>query len=81
MYMYMYDFQYKIRFCSSYSVHVHYYIYTVGHGKSEGDRVHINDFRIYYNDVIQHVQDTTTEYPGVPCILMGHSNVRYSMNI
>ena len=51
------------------------YINTVGHGKSEGDRVHINNFRTYCDDVIQHVEDTKAEYPDLPCFLMGHSNV------
>ena len=48
---------------------------VVGHGKSEGDRVHINCFKTYFDDVIKHVEDTKAEYPDVPCFLMGHSNV------
>ena len=55
-------------------------INAVGHGKSEGDRAHISSFRIYYDDVIQHVEDTKTEYPDVPCFLMGHSNVSITLH-
>ena len=50
-------------------------IAAVGHGKSEGDRAHISNFRAYYDDVIQHVEDTKADYPDIPCFLMGHSNV------
>ena len=50
-------------------------VYAVGHGESEGERAHIDSFKIYYDDVISHVEDTVAEYPGVPCFLMGHSNV------
>ena len=52
-----------------------YTVDAVGHGESEGVRAHINNFRIYYDDVIQHVEDTKAEYPDIPCFLMGHSNV------
>ena len=55
-------------------------INAVGHGESEGDRAHISSFRIYYDDVIQHVEDTKAEYPDVPCFLMGHSNVSITMH-
>ena len=51
------------------------YTHTVGHGKSEGDRAHVNCFRTYYDDVIHHVEETKADYPDVPCFLMGHSNV------
>lgn len=51
------------------------YVFAVGHGKSEGDRVHIDTFKIYFDDVIHHVEDTIAAYPDVPCFLMGHSNV------
>ena len=54
----------------------HHTYCIVGHGRSEGDRAHIDSFKIYYDDVICHVEDTIKEYPGIPCFLMGHSNVR-----
>ncbi len=52
-----------------------YYIYLVGHGKSGGERVFIEDFSTYVTDVISHIQDLKTEYPGVPFFLFGHSMV------
>lgn len=45
----------------------------VGHGKSLGDRVHINDFNTYVQDIINHVKDVKKAYSTVPCFLMGHS--------
>ena len=47
----------------------------MGHGKSEGDRVHIEDFDTYVLDVINHVKDVKLSYPEIPCFLMGHSMV------
>jgi len=46
---------------------------AVGHGRSEGDRVHVETFNTYTADVIQHVERKKEEYPDVPCLLMGHS--------
>jgi len=48
---------------------------AVGHGRSEGDRVHVETFNTYTADVIQHVERKKGEYPDVPCLLMGHSMV------
>lgn len=45
----------------------------VGHGQSEGDRVHVEDVDTYVQDVIHHVELMKNEYPHLPCILMGHS--------
>ncbi|ESN91724.1 hypothetical protein HELRODRAFT_108482, partial [Helobdella robusta] len=45
----------------------------VGHGRSEGDRVHVTDFSIYVDDVIKHIEMLKKEHPGVPCFMFGHS--------
>ncbi|KAL5516052.1 hypothetical protein EMCRGX_G001312 [Ephydatia muelleri] len=45
----------------------------VGHGKSEGDRVHIERFDTYVLDVFNHIGDMNAEYPGVPSMMLGHS--------
>lgn len=45
----------------------------VGNGRSQGDKVYVETFNTYVQDVVGHVQDMTAEYPGVPSILMGHS--------
>jgi len=45
----------------------------VGHGKSEGDRVHVNDFSQYCRDVRQHVTEMKDKYPGLPVFIYGHS--------
>ena len=48
---------------------------TVGHGRSEGDRVHVETFHTYVLDVIQHVERMKREHSDIPCFLMGHSMV------
>ena len=47
----------------------------VGHGRSEGDRVHVEDVDTYVQDAIRHVELMKNKYPHLPCILMGHSMV------
>ena len=49
--------------------------FTVGHGKSEGARVHIDSFSEYVDDLIQHVKLLKTSHPGIPMFLIGHSMV------
>ena len=48
---------------------------TVGHGRSEGDRVDVNSIDTYAVDVMTHVEQVKAEYPDTPCILLGHSMV------
>ena len=50
-------------------------LFIVGHGKSDGDRVHIEDFQIYVRDVIQHIEMLKAEYGNIPFFLLGHSMV------
>ncbi|XP_064606375.1 monoglyceride lipase-like isoform X1 [Liolophura sinensis] len=45
----------------------------VGHGQSEGDRVHIETFSTYISDVFQHCDKKRDEYPGLPLFMIGHS--------
>ncbi|XP_065916460.1 monoglyceride lipase-like [Dysidea avara] len=46
----------------------------VGHGKSDGDRVHIEDVQIYVRDVIQHIEIVKAKYSSdIPFFIMGHS--------
>ncbi|ELT90862.1 hypothetical protein CAPTEDRAFT_228940 [Capitella teleta] len=45
----------------------------VGHGMSEGDRVHINAFSDYTRDVVQHLDIIHKKYPESPVFLLGHS--------
>lgn len=45
----------------------------VGHGKSEGDRAHIEDYGHYVQDVIRTIEETKSRFPTLPCYLMGHS--------
>ncbi|XP_064400432.1 monoglyceride lipase-like [Halichondria panicea] len=45
----------------------------VGHGRSEGDRAHIEHYGQYVQDVIQTVEETKKQFPELPCYLMGHS--------
>ena len=47
----------------------------VGHGRSGGEKVYIEDFSVYVHDVINHVKDFKASYPEIPCFLIGHSMV------
>jgi Serine aminopeptidase, S33 len=47
----------------------------VGHGLSEGDRVHVNSGKTYINDVMQHIKIVKERYSGVPIFIIGHSMV------
>ena len=47
----------------------------MGHGKSEGDRAHIEKFSTYVDDAIQHVYSVKEKYPDIPVFLLGHSMV------
>ncbi|KAK3800510.1 hypothetical protein RRG08_043828 [Elysia crispata] len=44
-----------------------------GHGRSEGDRVHIDDFRHYSRDVFAHIDRIKMDYPSLPVYILGHS--------
>lgn len=48
---------------------------VVGHGLSEGDRVHIDTIETYARDVIQHVERLKVKHPTLPVFLLGHSMV------
>ena len=48
---------------------------VVGHGLSEGDRVHIDTIETYARDVIQHVERLKVQHPTLPVFLFGHSMV------
>ena len=50
-------------------------IVAVGHGRSEGDRVHVETMDTYVMDVIQHVEIMKKQYPDLPSFIMGHSMV------
>ncbi len=46
----------------------------VGHGQSERDRVHIECYEQYVQDVIQTIEETKSRFASVSlCYLMGHS--------
>lgn len=53
------------------------YVLVVGHGRSEGDRGHIDSQDSYGTDVINHLKQTKEEFNELPLFLMGHSNVCY----
>lgn len=50
-------------------------VYIVGHGKSGGERVHVEDLSVYVKDIVSHVKDMKAQHPGLPCFIMGHSMV------
>ncbi len=45
----------------------------VGHGRSDGERVLIEDFEPVVADVHRLVERVRTEHPGLPVVLVGHS--------
>jgi len=45
----------------------------VGHGKSEGVRVHVDSVDDYVSDVLNHVQLMKEEHPQIPSFAIGHS--------
>ena len=48
---------------------------AVGHGKSEGVRVHVDSVDDYVSDVLNHVQLMKEEHPQIPSFAIGHSMV------
>ena len=44
-----------------------------GHGKSEGDRLFVRDFDDFVDDVEALTKQTQAKFPGVPCVILGHS--------
>ncbi|KAI0207750.1 Monoglyceride lipase [Lamellibrachia satsuma] len=45
----------------------------VGHGRSEGERVYVDDFQVYIRDVHQHITSVTDQYPDCPVFITGYS--------
>ena len=50
-----------------------YGIDHVGHGRSDGDRVLVEDFEGVVDDVRRLDQTARAEHPGLPVVLVGHS--------
>ena len=50
-------------------------VFVVGHGRSEGEPVYIEDFQVYVRDVRQHITAVTADYPDVPLFIVGYSMV------
>ena len=55
-------------------------LFVVGHGKSDGDRVHIEDFQIYVRDVIQHIEMLKAKYGSIASFLFGLSMESWTKN-
>ncbi|XP_070193242.1 monoglyceride lipase-like isoform X2 [Littorina saxatilis] len=45
----------------------------VGHGQSEGDRMHVEDFHEYVRDCFHHFDQVAEQFPNVPKFAIGHS--------
>ena len=48
---------------------------AVGHGKSEGIRLHVESVETYVLDVIQHVEYMRRQNADLPSLILGHSMV------
>ncbi|GFR58436.1 monoglyceride lipase [Elysia marginata] len=44
-----------------------------GMGRSEGSRMHIDDFRHYCRDVFAHIDRVKVDFPTLPVYILGHS--------
>ena len=49
------------------------FAFSVGHGRSEGERVQISSFSIYVADVLKHIDEVLLNNAGLPIFLFGHS--------
>ena len=49
--------------------------FAVGHGQSEGDRVHVEDFHEYVQDTFEHFDSVAQQFPTLPRYIIGHSMV------
>ena len=48
--------------------------YCQGHGKSDGDRCHVEDFQHYTDDLLHYVEIVTSQLDKeYPVFLLGHS--------
>ena len=65
--------------CSLCSSILSLFYVVVGHGKSDGDRIHIDDFKIYVRDVIQHIELLKAKHPRLPVFIIGESMVSQCM--
>ena len=52
-------------------------MFVVGHGKSDGDRCHVNTYDKYVQDVVKHVTLMKEKYPNKPVFIIGHSMVPF----
>ena len=50
-------------------------MFVVGHGRSEGEPVYVDDIQVYVRDVRQHITEVTVDYPDVPLFIVGYSMV------
>jgi len=50
-------------------------VFIVGHGRSEGEPVYIDDIQVYIRDVRQHITEVTADYPDIPLFIVGYSMV------
>ena len=48
---------------------------TVGHGRSGGERVMIDTFDTFVDDIFAHLDEVKKVYPDIPVYLFGHSMV------
>ena len=53
------------------------YIISVGHGQSEGSRVHVNNFQEYVDDCLLHAVKIRKELPNTPMFILGFSMVTF----
>jgi len=56
-------------------MHLKQTLFAVGHGNSEGDRVHIDDYQTYVQDLIEHLEVIKSTHPDLLLFVIGESMV------
>ena len=54
------------------------FFFSVGHGRSDGERVQVSDFDVYLRDVFQHIDQVSADNTGIPIFMFGHSMVSFN---
>ena len=60
---------------------VFFCVCSVGHGRSEGEKIEVDSFGVYPRDSIQFMDLMKAEYPDCPLFAFGYSIVRNGIQL